>query len=162
MKNGRLMQDIHPVHCFPSTIAAAYEDFFNGDPAGDVINLENYGQVTFFVYTAAGATGTAVATVESCDDVTPSNTTAIAFKYWNGTAGDTWSDMQDATASGFTIAAGINTFCAITVSAEALSGTDKFVRLQLTEGVDSPVDGGAFAILSNPRYAHEVPATVLA
>jgi len=162
MKNGRLIQNIQPAHCFPSTIAAAYEDFFNGNPAGDVLSMEVYERITFVILTAAGALGTAVATVESCDDVTPTTATAIPFVYQTGSNVDVKAAMATATAAGVTVAAGINTFVVIEVSASELSGTDKYVRLQLTEGVDSPVDGAAFAFLSSPRYGVETPPTNVA
>lgn len=162
MKNGRMFQDFHPVHCAPSGVIAANEDMFAGDPATDIMNLAEYGSVIFFVICNGGATGTAVLTVESCDTVVPGTATAIPFKYWACTTPDIWGDMIAATAAGFTTDVGADKMYAIEVSAEELSGTDAFVRLQCTEGVDSPVDGAIMAIVGRGRYVHEVQGTVLA
>jgi hypothetical protein len=162
MKNGRLFQGIHPVHCCKAANIAANEDIFNGDPASDVLDLSKYGNVMFLIVKSTGATGTATVTVESCDDATPSTATAVPFKYWTNTTGDTWSDMKSATASGFTTTAGADQMYAIEISAEALSTTDQHVRLQLTEVVDSPCDGAVLAIAGNPRYAGEVKPSALA
>ena len=159
MKNGRMFQDFHPIHC---SAVAACEDMFDGDPASDVISMADYGSVIFFIVCNAGATGTATITVESCDDVTPSVSTAVAFKYWACTTPDVWSDMGSATTSGFATTAGATAMYAIEISAEALSGTDSFVRLQCTELVNSPVDGNFMAIAGRGRYVHEVQATALA
>jgi len=159
MKNGRMFQGFHPIHC--STVAAC-EDMFNGDPASDVISLAKYGKVIFFIVLNAGATGTATITVESCDDVTPSTSTAVAFKYWVCTTPDVWGDMQSATSSGFATTAGATAMYAIEIDATELSSTDSFVRMQCTEVVDSPVDGNFMAIAGNPRYAQEVKPTAIA
>ena len=161
MKNGRLFQFIHFIHAFKSAIVAACEDLFNGDPASDVISLKNYGKVLFLIAKNAGALGTATITVESCDDVTPTTATAIPFKYWKNTSGDTWSDMTAATASGFVTTAGADQMYAIEVDASELYDTDGFVRLQITETVDDPVDGMVFALAGDARYLHEVKPTAL-
>lgn len=162
MKNGRMFQDFHPIHCAPSGFIAANEDIFNGDPATDVINLAEYGSVIFFIICNAGAVGTATITVESCDDVTPTTTTEIAFKYWECTTPDIWSDMKAAESTGFTTAAAADKMYAIEVSAEELADTDQFVRLKCTEVADAAVDGAIMAIAGRGRYVHEVQRTALA
>jgi hypothetical protein len=160
--NGKLFQHIHPIHAFPAAVVAACEDFFDGDPASDVIALKKYGAALFLIVKNAGATGTSTITVESCDDVTPSTATAIAFNYWECTTPDVWSDMKTATASGFATTAGADQMYAIEIHADALSTTDAFVRLQTTELVDSPVDGMMTAIAGDARYLCEVKPTALA
>jgi len=162
MKNGKMFQDFHPVHCATSGVIAANEDMFNGDPATDIISLSEYGSLLFLVACNAGAVGTATLTVESCDDVTPTTATAVPFNYWECTTPDVWSDMKTATATGFTTAAAADKMYAIEISAEALYSTDSFVRLQCTEVVDGAVDGAILAIAGRGRYQHEVQGTVLA
>jgi len=39
----------------------------------------------------------------------------------------------------------------VEVNASELSGTDKFARLTVTEGTDSPVSGSVACIMSAPR-----------
>lgn len=153
MRNGRFVQSIHPLHVTLGGLAAG--DLFNGDPASDVINMENHDRITFFLVKGAGATGTATLTVESCDDTTPTTATAIAFKAWASTSGDALGDMQDVAATGLTTTAGANQLYCVEVSAAALSGTDKYVRLQTTEVVDDPCGGSVMAILSGSRYVDD-------
>lgn len=162
MGKGRFFQEVHVVNAMPSGNQAAYEDLFNGDPATDVVNLSNYDKVTWIIQKAAGATGTAVVTVESCDDATPTTTTAIAFDYWScTTATDTWSDKTTATSAGFTTTAQINDMYSIEVNSSELSSTDKYCRLQLTESANDPIDGTVVCILSGARNMHEVKQTAI-
>ena len=142
----------------------AHEDIFNGSPATDVVNMEQWARVTFLVVKSAGATGTAKLTVESCDNVTPDTTTEINFFYREQTTIDAWlADWVEQTtpATGFTTTAGANTVVEITVTSDMLSGTDKYVRLQATEVVNSEVDGAILTVLSEPRYGAAIPSTVL-
>lgn len=136
-------------------------DRYATDPATDVISMKDYRNATFIVQHGAGATGTATFTVESCDDVTPTTATAIPFKYRISTDGDQFGALTAATASGFTLTAGATQIFAIEVDASELSGDDAFVRVQVTEVVDSPVDAGIVAILSEPRHALDIAPSVL-
>jgi len=158
---GRTFQNIHVVNAMPSAIEAAYGDMFNGNPATDVVNLGKYEKCTWIIQKAAGNTGTAVVTVESCDDVTPTTTTAVAFNYWTCTSGDTWSDMSTATTAGFTTTAGADQMYAIEVNSAELSGTDKYVRMKMTESANDPVNGTAICILSGGRIVQEVSPTAI-
>jgi len=117
--------------------------------------------VTFVIQKGAGATGTATITVESCDDTTPSTATAIAFKYRVCTSGDTFGAWTAATSAGFTTTAGADQVYEISIISANLYSTDKYVRLQCTEVVNSPCDGGMCAIMTEPRYAEDITSTVL-
>ena len=142
----------------------AHEDMFNGSPASDVVNMELWQRVTFLVVKSAGATGTAKLTVESCDTAVPGTPTEIAFFHRSMTTIDTWlADwaLQSTPATGLTTTAGANQAYELTVTSDMLSGTDKFVRLQATEVVNSEVDGAIITILSEPRYGKGIPDTVL-
>jgi hypothetical protein len=154
---GKLINDLNVYNCAPSGNIAANEDIFNGDPATDVISLENYNRVMFIISKNAGATGTAVVTVESCDDTTPTTATAIAFKYRACTSGNTWGDVTAAASTGFTTTAGANQCYVIEVCADDLYSTDKFVRMQLTEDTNNPCDGAVICVLGEPRYSVGTP-----
>jgi hypothetical protein len=163
MKNGRMFQYLHPIHCATSAVIPNNEDIFAGNPATDVISMSKYGQVAFqIIINANGSVGSAVITIESCDDVTPSTTTAIAFKYWACTTPDVWGDMTAAESTGFTTSATANNMYWIEIDASELSGTDSFVRMQCTESVAQAVDGGIMAIAGNASYLQEVKPTALA
>jgi len=158
---GRFFQNVHVVNALPAASAAAYDDLFNGTPATDIINLGKYENATFIIQKAAGATGTATITVESCDTVVPGTATAIPFVYWVCTTGDTWGDMQTATASGFTTTAGTDQVYAVEVNSASLSGTNKYVRVKATEVVNSPVSGSITCLLSKGRVVQEVSPTAI-
>ena len=150
------------VNCFSSGFIAANEDIFNGSPASDVINMRDWRDIIFWIQEGAGGTGTTVPTIESCDDTTPSNTTAIIFRYRIIAAvGDTWTAWTDAATTGFTTTAAADTMFQIWARASDLSGTDQYIRMQTTEGDSTAVDGGMGAILFNPRYAEDIMRTVL-
>ena len=136
-------------------------DRFNSNPATDVYSLAEYERITFVLAKGAGATGTATLTVESCDDVTPTTTTAVAFSYRAQTSNDTWGAWTAATSSGFTTTAGANQVYEVTISGSELNDDDKYVRLQLTEVANDPVDAGVLAILTQPRYGASVPQTAI-
>jgi len=161
MTTGRWMDTNHVVHVGTSGFIAAYEDIFNGDPASDVVNMKLYDRCTFIIELAAGATGTATLTVESCDDTTPTTSTAVAFTYWVCTTPDTWGEATAAAAAGFTTTAGANNAYVVEVNSSELNSTDTYVRLQMTEVVDSPVDGGIVCILSDARYDRGIPLGAL-
>lgn len=159
--SGRLFQNIHVVNAMPSGNQAAYEDLFNGSPSTDIVNLGKYDKALWIVQKAAGATGTAVLTVESCDTVVPGTATAVAFNYWTCTTGDTWSDMQTATSAGFTTTAGTNQAYAIEINSSELYSTNKYARLTLTDSDSDPVDGTVVCVLGGARFMHEVKPTAI-
>lgn len=137
-------------------------DRYNGDPATDIFNMENYDHITFILMEGAGGTGTAVLTVEECTDAAGTGATAIAFRYRLMSTIDTWGALTAVAATGYTTVAGANKLIAIEVDAEELSDGSNFVRLQITESVDSPVDAGVLAVLSRARYPQDVPVTAIA
>jgi hypothetical protein len=146
----------------PNGVIAANEDIFAGNPATDVVSMANYSEIVFIISKNAGATGTATITVESCDDVTPTTATAVAFKYTATTTGNTVGALTDAAAAGFATTAGINQVYTVSVRDTGLSGSNKFVRLQATEVVDSPCDGAIICIGFYPRYPQDVPQQFIA
>lgn len=149
-----------PYHVVNALSPAA--DAFAGTVVTDVINLKNWQHVSFLVQCGAGAVGTAVITVEACNDTTPTNTEAIPFTYQECVSGDTFSEVKQAEASGFTTAAAANKMYKIEVDAQALAKSGySYVRLKSVEVVDDPVAGGIIAILSGGRYVQEVNDSVL-
>lgn len=60
---------------------APVADFADTVQSTDVFNASNYKQTNFIIVKGVGATGTSTITVEGCDDVTPTNTTAVPFRY---------------------------------------------------------------------------------
>jgi len=136
-------------------------DAFDGTVYSDIINMKNHEEITFVIYKGVGTTGTSTITVEACDDVSASNSAAIAFDYQAITSGDTHGAMTAATTAGFTTTAGSSQLYLIRVKAQALSNNYGYVRLKAVEVANDPVLGGILAILSGPRYDQAVQATAI-
>jgi hypothetical protein len=137
-------------------------DAFAGTVYSDVINMKNWKHIQFVIVKGVGATGTSTVTVEACDDVTPSNTSAIAFRYTAITSGDTEGTPTDAAATGFVTTAGGSQLYKVDVDADALAASGYgYIRLKMVESVDSPVLGGILAILTEPKYGDIPPVTAI-
>ena len=136
-------------------------DAFAGTVQSDVYALRDWQRILFIQYVGVGATGTSVITIESCDDVVPTNTTTIPFWYREITSGDTDAAWVRAAAAGFTTTAGSSRIALIEVDAKDLDGDDAFVRMNLVEGVNSPVLGGLMVLAGIGRYNKAANATIL-
>jgi hypothetical protein len=135
-------------------------DAFSGTVASDVVSLGNFDSALFVVYKGAGATGTSTITVEACDDIIPTNTTAVPFYSKSITSTDVQGAMTARTAAGFTTTAGASQIYAIQVHAEELANAGySYVRLKAVEVVDSPVLGGIAIALAGPRFGGSATAT---
>jgi hypothetical protein len=122
----------------------------------DVINMKDHNRVRFLVFWGVGATGTVKFTVEACDNVTPSTTSAIPFWYRiTASAGTPGAITRVATGSdGVTNTAGSNQIIEIEAVAADMASLDYgFIRLKATEVVDSPILGGVLIELLEPRHA---------
>lgn len=137
-------------------------DAFAGTKYTDVINMKDFNHVQFVIQKGAGATGTSTITVEACDNVTPSNVSAVPFKYQVCTTGDTFGVLTAAEATGFATTAGADQLYKIEVDADALAASGYgYIRLKAVEVENDPVLGGVIAILTEPRYGQEVPNTAI-
>lgn len=134
---------------------APVADAFSGTVSSDVVNLKNHGRVRFIVFWGVGATGTTLVTVEACDDVTPSNTSAVPFYYRRQTNAGTPGAITAATASGFTTTAGSTQIYEIEIAAEALLEAGYgYARLKCVEQVDSPILGGILIQMLDPKFSN--------
>src|SRR3990167_5105860 len=143
---ANLIENMNVYNVAPSAIIAANEDIFAGNPATDVVSMAGYEEMIFIITKNAGATGTATITVESCDDVTPTTATAVAFRSKHTVTGNTELALTARAAAGFDTIAGADQVYVISIRADELNGDDKFVRLKMTEVVNSPVDGAVICI----------------
>lgn len=158
MKN--LIGDL--IHCVPLALAPD-ADVFAGSTATDVISMAHATSVAFLIQHGVGATGTYTVVAQACDDVTPSNTSAITYRYRTLTTSgglDTWSDWATATTSGITQAAGSTKAMWIEVVENDLTDGYPFVRLAMTEVVDSPVDGAISAFVNHAFKGQSVPSVL--
>lgn len=127
-------------------------DAFSGTVASDVVNMSAYGSCLFIIHKGVGTTGTSTITVEACDDVVPTTTSAVPFFYKTITSGDTDSVLTKATTSGFTLTAGSSQIYLIEVRDRDLASSGyKYVRLKAVESVDAAVLAGITIALGEPR-----------
>jgi len=138
-------------------------DAFAGTVASDVVDLANHQSALFLIYKGVGVTGTSTITVEACDDVVPTNTTAIPFYSKSITSTDVQGSLTARAAAGFATTAGSSQIYVIQVAAEDVAATGyQFVRLKAVEVVDSPVLGGIAIALAGPRFGGSTTATEIA
>jgi len=150
IENLRLVKGLDPV-----------ADAFAGTVASDVVNMQGHESVMFVIYKGVGTTGTSTITVEACDDVTPTNTSAIPFHYRAITTGDTEGAVTAAAAAGFATGAGSSEIYAIEAQADELSSNGYgYVRLAAVEVVNSPVLGGVIIVMGKPRHTPTATAIV--
>lgn len=128
-------------------------DIYNTDPVSDAIKLTSFSHVTWVVEHGVGATGTCAFTVEECNDAAGTGATAITFTHRVHSVTVTQAEIITDTTAGFTITAGSNQIVIIEREKAGLTAGKPFVRLQMTEGVDSPVTGMVLCILSK-RVTH--------
>ena len=147
---------------------APVADFLAGTKNSDVHNMAGFNGAMFVLHWGVGVTGTTTLTVQACDDVTPSNTTAIVFWYREITSGDTDGAWTKATTAGFLTTAGSNHIIQVFVSASDVAAAsvnsvvgNKFVRLHSVEGTASPLLGGGLFIGIGGRYQEDVNATTI-
>jgi hypothetical protein len=142
---------------------AAVADVFGADGVGsDVFNMKDHNRIVFIVHWGVGTTGVNKFTVQACDNVTPSNTTAIPFHYRTLTAeADPGAVTAATAATGFSNTAGSAQVILIEVTAAAVNATGyQYVRLYADETTDAAVLGGVLALLLEPRYAENEKSEV--
>lgn len=154
--NSLLMERLHLVKGLD-----AVADAFSGTVASDVVDMSALHRVLFLVHKGVGATGTSTITVEACDDIVPTNTTAIPFTYRAITTGDTEGALTAAAAAGFATTAGSSQLYAIEIREDALAALGyRYVRLKAVEVVDSPVLGGIL-ILGEAKAARASKESII-
>ena len=135
-------------------------DAFAGTVYTDIINMQDFGNISFILQGGAGAVGTSTITVEACDDVAASHVSAVPFVYQECISGDTFGARTKA--SSFATAAAANKIYKIDVDAEALAASGYgYIRLKAVEVVNDPVTGGVLAILTEPKYAEDIFDTAI-
>jgi hypothetical protein len=147
---------------FVMGLAPVADAFSGSSVASDVVNMEHYNRCTFIVITGVGTTGTSTFTVEACDNVTPSNTSAVAFTARSYDNSDVPGAVTAVASTGFDNTAGSNRIHVIEVESEALAASGYgYVRLKAVEVADSPVLGGILIMLSEPKATYYVGTTAV-
>ena len=154
------MNTVERLHWVPGIYPAA--DFMDGTVTTDVMKCQGAG-IDYLIIRgdATAGTETGTVTVLACDDVTPTNTTAVTFIYRISTTPDVWSAWTEATVAGFVMTAGDNQVYEVFVSAQALGAEGyAYAQLQIVEVINDPVVGAVMMAVVDPTY-QPVPATLL-
>jgi len=130
----------------------------------DVFSLKNYAHATIIAQAGSTNADAGNITIEECDDFTPTNDTAIDFRYYAETtaAGDTLGAKQNAVAAtGIDVSANDNIFYVIEIDSAQLS--DGYPNLILKWSIPGGATlVSAVAVLSGSRYAEDQSATAIA
>ena len=133
-------------------------DAFASTVYSDIIEVAGQG-IGFVIYKGVGTTGTSTITVEACDDISASNSTAVVF--WYKRVGTTDSGWTAATTAGFTTTAGSSDLYHIAVPADQIGETGyAYARLKAVESVDSAVLGGILAYVYGGRFTPQPTSLV--
>lgn len=131
----------------------------------DIVSLKNYHGGEFILYFGTITGDTVVVTVEECDDVTPSNNTAIAFNYRKSGAtlvSDAYGDITASASTGVTIAAtDDDKILAISLDASELSAGFPCVRIVADPGGSASAVEIAILCILDPRYPQNDQLTAL-
>jgi hypothetical protein len=137
-------------------------DAFAGTVYSDIHNMRDVEGILFVLYVGVGATGTSTLTVEACDNVTPSNATAIPFWYRNIAATDVNPAMTRVAATGYTTVAGSSKIVVVEARADDMGATGYgYIRIKAVEIANDPNLGGIVVILGDLRSKEAAFATKL-
>jgi Flp pilus assembly protein TadG len=155
MKGFNVPEQGHVVNILPPL------DINGAGFTSDYFDMGLYSHVDIIL--TLGVTGAAsTITLEESDDNSGSSTSAIAFSYYQEetAAGDTLSDRQSATSSGFATSTNDNVTYVISVDAAELSDGYPYLVLKGTDPSASTLTS-AVAVLSGSRYAQENTPTAI-
>ena len=132
-------------------------DAFAGTPTVDIIDMAEFEEFVAIQHTGVGTTGTSTITVEACDDISASNTTAVAFYSQSDTSADTEGAITARTMTGYANTAGSNRREIVSCKASAFAASGyRYARVKFVESVDNPVLGGIL-ILGRRKVQRSAP-----
>ena len=126
----------------------------------DVVDMRDWRNVHFEITEGTGTTGATVVTMQACDDIVPTNTTDIAFRYRVNTSVGVKGAWVSATTAGFTTTVGGDQLIDIEVASNELTSGKPYIRLHAEESVDAATDAGVNIHLFNGRYPQSTHADV--
>lgn len=135
-------------------------DFNNGTVYSDIIEVGGEG-IAFLYYkgVSTGGTDNATITVQACDDVSASNSSAVVF--WYKVVATTDTGWTAATTAGFSITAGSSGLYLIAAPKDVFASTGyKYARLKCVEVTNDPVVGCILGCVYGLRYSPQ-PASLI-
>ena len=127
-------------------------DAFTGTVNTDVVDMSEFSRIAFILFNGVGATGRSTVTIEACDDIVPTNTTAVAFYSRDITTGDTEGAVTARASTGYIPAAGSSKVNVFEVREDMLVASGyRYVRATFVESTDSPVLGSVLIVGEKKR-----------
>ena len=127
-------------------------DFASGTVNTDIFEVLGDGALFLIWYGTNANSGASTLTIQACDDVTPTNSTAVAFYYRSSTTFDTWGSWTAATVAGITVGGSADSAWEIWVDgAELATHGYGYVRAHMVESTNQEADGVVAAFVVNPR-----------
>ena len=139
-------------------------DRFDTGNTSPYVSLKNHNRLTVFVAHQGGTTGLSALTLKAASDTSGTGATAIAYSYRRKTTGASavWGAITAATSAGISTVAAEDTLIELFVKSSDLPDGKPYVALVTVESVNDPVNGSAFAVLSEARFAGATQPNVLA
>lgn len=158
-------------HIVPAFVPVA--DAFASGITTEAVSLANYRRATLVIMTGAREdTGISnLVTIDACTTAAGGTTAAVAFKYRAqrySTTVDTWSDLAEATSSGYNFASNntaANVVWFLEVTIEDVIGAvpnARFIRASIAETANKTITAAGLWILSEPRYPQSIPVQAIA
>ena len=144
----------------------AMRDLLQGNYASDVISMQDW-QDCIFVINQTSGVGNGEVSVQRCDDIVPTTTAgAPTWRWRKSTSPDVWNAWtQVASSSGFLTKITPDEMYEIHIRGDEVGGASgwEYMRLNIDQVTDSPVDIDIIAIMFNGRYSEDDsgPRTVL-
>lgn len=135
-------------------------DAFAGTVSSDVVDMSEFNRIVFLQFVGVGTTGTSTITVEACDDIVPTNTSAVAFYSRSDHSGAEGAFTARAVA-GYTTTAGSARIEAIEVREDALAASGyRYVRARFVEVANDPVLGGILILGERKNADAAAPSAI--
>ena len=155
MSKFYVAQEGHVVSCLTP------QDYDTGKN-GVVFSMKKHSHASIITTLGVTAADAGNLTLEECDDITPSNSTAIVFDYYAETtdSGDTLGAKTTATTAGIDVSANDDTIYVIEIDATQLTDGYPYLRVVLSDPAGATF-GSVVAVLSGSRYASDQNATAI-
>ena len=156
--SDNFLENNHVVHVAPLTVLTSSVDLWGGTVGTqldtEVMSLKNADGAVFIIPITQGATGTASVFICACDDVTPTTTVAVSFRYAKIQAPDTIEAVGEATSYLCSFEDDCTYVFEVDASKVAEQGYE-FIQLHATEVVAAAVQGHVVGFLTGLRYKED-------
>ena len=150
----KFLENNHVVHCAPTATIAAAEDCGNTSMPCDVMSMANADGAVFIHVTMANLGGNSTIFICAADNVTPTTTVAVSFRYQTIQAPNTILATGESVGLLTSTAADI-VYVLEVDSAKIAEQGYKYVQCVAEETTATAVDGAIVGFLTGMRYKED-------